>query len=114
LTIWNHFLPVGVVGDDEKVQGPRQLCRLPARRHYFLTAGKTVRLTGAEPRAERTRIKRGRRVQMRIAEQRTSGKFAPGIGRVDRLGGKYSFSGVLVYGAGIIERAGGCLGLLSH
>ena len=60
---------VGMVGDDEEIERPRQLRRLTRRRHDLLASGEAIGIARSEPCAERAGIHRKGRVQMRIAEE---------------------------------------------
>ena len=62
---------VGVVGDHEEVERARELHRLAAGGGQLLAPGEAVGLLRPEPRAEGACIHRERRVQMRVAEERS-------------------------------------------
>ena len=68
---------VRVVGDDEEIERPRQLRRLAARGRDLLAAREAIGVARAEPRAERARVDRERRVQVRVAEERARREVAP-------------------------------------
>ena len=50
---------VGVVGDHEEVERPRQSGREPGRRLQLLALGEAIRVVRREPRAERARVTQG-------------------------------------------------------
>ncbi len=76
---------VGMIGDDEEVQWPRQLRWLPRGRGNLFASGEAIGVLGAQPRPEGTGIHRKGGVEMGIAEQRAGRKFAAGIGRIGGL-----------------------------
>ena len=78
---------VGVVGDDEEIERPRQLGRLSRRRHDLLALGEAIGIARAEPRAERAGVEREHGVEMGVAEERPRREIASRIGRIGRLAG---------------------------
>ena len=52
---------VGVVGDDEEIERPRQLRRLARRGHDLFAFGEAIGIARPEPGAERARVERERR-----------------------------------------------------
>ncbi len=95
---------VGVVGDNEKIEGPRQLHGLSGRRHDFLALGEAIGFARTEAGAEGAGIHRERRVQVRVAKQRTGREVPAGPGRIRALGGVEAVGGRLVERPGIHHR----------
>ena len=79
---------VGVIGDDEEIERPRQLRRLPGRGRDLFALGEAIRIARTKPRAESAGVHRERGVQMRVAEERPGREIAAGVRRVGALGGK--------------------------
>jgi len=79
---------VRMVRHDQKIQWPRQLGMLRARRDHLLAFGETVSVLRTEPRTERTGIHWKRCVQMSVAKEWVGGKVAARVRRVRRLGRK--------------------------
>ena len=75
---------VGVVGDDEEIERPRELHPLAARRRQLLAAREAVGVLEAEPVAEGAGVHRGAGVEMRVAPEDAAREVAPGIGRIAR------------------------------
>ena len=90
---------VGVVGDDQKIERPRQLRRLAGRRRDLLALGEAIGVARAEPCAEGAGVDRERGVEVGVAEERPGREIAPGPGRIRPLGGKD------LLGRRLVERA---------
>ena len=90
---------VGVVGDDQEIERPRQLGELTGGRHDLLALGEAVGVARGEARAESPGIHRERRMRMCVAEERPGREVAPGPGRVGPL------VGIEPVGRGLVEGA---------
>ena len=75
---------VGVIGDHQEIERTGQLHALAARSGDLLSLGEAIGILRAEPRAERARVHRKRRVRG-VAEERARRKVASRVGRVRRL-----------------------------
>ena len=73
---------VGVVGDDEEVERPRELRRLAAGGRDLLAPGEAIGVARRRAGAERAGIQRERRVQVRVAEERPRREVAVRVGRI--------------------------------
>ena len=87
---------VGVVGNHEKIERPRELRRLSRRRDNLLALGEAIGVARAEPSTERAGVERKHRVQVRVAEERPGRKVASRVRRVSPLVGKHLVGGILV------------------
>ena len=77
-----------MVGDDEKIERPRQLRRLTRRSRDLFTLGEAIGIARQQPCAEGAGVKRKRGVEMGVAEERPGREIAAGPGRIGALGGK--------------------------
>ncbi len=79
---------VRVIAHDDEIERARQLHALAARSRDLLALAKTIGVPRREPAAERARVHRERRVQVRVAEERARGKVPSRVRRIRWLGGK--------------------------
>ena len=93
--MWKKTKAIRMIADDEKIERPRQLYALATRSSDFLAFGEAVGILRREPTAECPRVHRERRMQVRIAKERTRGKVAvPAYGEYGGLDGKASLADV--------------------
>ena len=94
--------------NNHKVERTRELYPLAAGSNNLFSFAKPIGIFRTEPGAERAGIHRKRRVQVRIAEKRPSGKIPSRVRRIWRFA-RESFGGLL-----LVERADVSLHLRQH
>ena len=96
---------VGMVGDDEEIERPRQLGELAGGRRDLLAFGEAVGVARPEARAEGAGVEGEQGVEMRVAEERPGREVAPGPGRIGPLVGIEPLGRRLVEGADVGDDA---------
>ena len=74
-----------MIGHDQKIERPAQARALTGRGGHFFAASEAIGLLRSEEVAEGDGVERLRRVQMRVAEERTGREGIAGVGGVARL-----------------------------
>ena len=95
---------VGMVGDDQEVERPRQLGELSRGGHDLLAFAEAIGVARSEARTEGAGIEGEGGVGVGVAEQRPRREVSSGPGRIGPLGRIELVGGFLVQGAGIQQR----------
>ena len=97
---------VGVVGDDEEVEGAREPGGLASGGGDLLTSGEPVGVARVQACAKRAGVHGEGCVEVGVAEVGSSRKFTVGVGGVGLVGAVHALGVFLIEGAGVLGDRG--------